>query len=41
MRLAKHLTARRALGARDVCLVGEKPDMLRPDIVELRGSYHY
>ena len=34
-------TSRRlALGGRDVCLVGKTPDMLRPRIVGMRGSYH-
>ena len=38
MRLAEHLTRRRfALGANNACLVGEKPDVLRPAIVGMRG----
>ena len=34
-----NISRRFALGARDVCLVGETPDVLRPpDIAAMRGS---
>ena len=41
LRLAEHLTGLRAIGASNVSLVGGKPDVLRADIVGVRGSYHY
>ena len=33
MRLTYHLTGRFALGASNVCLVGENPALLRPGVV--------
>ena len=39
MSLAEHFKASSlALGASNVCLAGEKPDVLRPGIVTMRGS---
>ena len=38
MRLAGSLAELRKLGPSDICLFGEKPDVLRPGIVGTRGS---
>lgn len=36
MRIAEELTLRFALGATHVCLIGVKPDLLRPNIAGMR-----
>ena len=43
MRLAEHLTFRFVLGASNVCLVGENPDLLSPGgiVRDARGLWSY